>query len=602
MKTLPSALALALALSTACGQSVIDLPVPGLLDPTPGDPVDAGMRHDAGPRLDAGPVDAGPVDAGSVDAGRPDAGRPDGGFTKGTSPQVVLTSPDDGAGGVDGRTAVSAWFDRDLDPSTVTPSSFVLLAADGAPVAADVRYLQGRQALLLPSAPLAAGGRYTAWLTSAVQDPRGDALDAYTWSFVVAGPAQATAPRVLATVPPGGEVNVGTATAVSATFDQEMDPLTLDAAGFQVLLEGAPVAGQVQYGQRTATFTPDAPLAPGARYQVTLSGGCAGASGAPLGTDYVWGFTTLADAVAVVGATPLDLATAVATTHAPQVTFSEPMRATSLTPSTFFLTQNGALVAGQVRYDATRSAATFVPAQPLRRSTRYTATVTTGATGASGHALAQDYRWTFTTAACSQEPAALGALAPFGVLAATAVSNQGPTGLDGALGVSPGAGLTGFAPTGPVDLGDAAAAQAMAAATTAYVDLASRSLCPVSVAGNLGGQTLGPGLYRASSALSVASGDLTLDAQGEPSAVFIFQVDASLDTTSGRQVVLAGGAQAANVFWQVAGGVSLGSTSRFEGTLLASEQVAVGTGATVVGRLVSLTDGVTLDSAALSTP
>src|SRR4029077_7860112 len=143
---------------------------------------------------------------------------------------------------------------------------------------------------------------------------------------------------------------------------------------------------------------------------------------------------------------------------------------------------------------------------------------------------------------------------------------------------------------------DPASAQALADLTTAYNDAAGRTLCAVTVAGNLGGQTLVPGLYKSTSSLEITSGDLTLDAQGDPAAVFIFQMASTLTTTSARQVILSGGARAGNVFWQVGSSATLGTGSVFKGNILALASITVTTGATVEGRLLARTAAVTLDS------
>src|SRR5213078_516102 len=116
---------------------------------------------------------------------------------------------------------------------------------------------------------------------------------------------------------------------------------------------------------------------------------------------------------------------------------------------------------------------------------------------------------------------------------------------------------------------DAAAAQAQADLTTAYNDAAGRTVGAIAVAGNLGGQTLAPGLYKSTSSLEISSGDLTLDAQGDASAVYIFEMASTLVTTTGRKVILAGGAQAANIYWQVGSSATLGVSSVFKGNILA---------------------------------
>src|SRR6185295_16158328 len=116
------------------------------------------------------------------------------------------------------------------------------------------------------------------------------------------------------------------------------------------------------------------------------------------------------------------------------------------------------------------------------------------------------------------------------------------------------------------------------------------------LAGNIGGQTLTPGLYKSTSSLEISSGDLTLDAQGDANAVFIFQMASTLTTTVGRQVILTGGARVANVFWQVGSSATLGTGSVFKGNILAMASITVTTGAITEGRLLARTGAVTLDS------
>jgi hypothetical protein len=157
---------------------------------------------------------------------------------------------------------------------------------------------------------------------------------------------------------------------------------------------------------------------------------------------------------------------------------------------------------------------------------------------------------TTTVPGQGQAPVPLGSAANFVVLAGSTVTNTGATTVTGDLGVSPGTAVTGFPPgmvTGATHAGDATAAQAQIDLTTAFNDAAGRSVGAVTVAGNLGGQTLTPGLYKSTSSLAISSGDLTLDAQGSANAVFIFQMASTLTTTAGRQVILSGGAKAANV-------------------------------------------------------
>src|SRR3989449_434469 len=227
--------------------------------------------------------------------------------------------------------------------------------------------------------------------------------------------------------------------------------------------------------------------------------------------------------------------------------------------------------------------------------------MTTGTRDIAGNALATDFSWSFTTAAtpAGQAPVDLGAATTFVILAGSTVTNTGATKVNGDLGLSPGTAVTGFPPgtvNGTIYAGVPAAAQAQLALTTAYNDAAGRTVGAIPVAGKLGGQTLPPGLYKSTSSLEISSGDLTLDAQGDANAVFIFQMASTLTTTSARQVILSGGARAANVFGQWDTSATRGTGSVFKGNILALASITVTTGATVEGRLLARPAAVTLDS------
>jgi hypothetical protein len=228
-----------------------------------------------------------------------------------------------------------------------------------------------------------------------------------------------------------------------------------------------------------------------------------------------------------------------------------------------------------------------------------------GGTIAAGGTIATGGVDAGTDAGCDQAPVELGAAADFVVLAGSTVTSTGPTSVTGDLGVSPGTAVTGFGPgtlVGVQHAGDPTAALGEADLTIAYNDAAGRTLCPVAVAGNLGGQTLAPGLYKSTSSLEISSGDLTLDAQGDPNAVFIFQMASTLTTTPGRQIILSGGAQSTNVFWQVGTSATLGSTSSFQGTIMANQAITMNTGATLNGRVLARIAAVTLDSNTIVKP
>ncbi|MDB6125532.1 MAG: hypothetical protein JWQ71_4525 [Pedosphaera sp.] len=209
----------------------------------------------------------------------------------------------------------------------------------------------------------------------------------------------------------------------------------------------------------------------------------------------------------------------------------------------------------------------------------------------------------FATAA--ELPVSLGSAANFSVLAGSTVTSSGATIIKGNLGLWPGTAVTGFPPgmvTGTKQINNLTAKAAQGDLTIAFNDAAGRSTAPVPVAGNIGGQTLPPGLYKSTSSLEISSGDLTLDGQGDPNAVFIFQIATTLVTTSGRQVILIGGAQAANVFWQVGTSATIGTASGMKGNILADQSISIQTGATLQGRALARIGAVTLQGNAISVP
>jgi hypothetical protein len=307
------------------------------------------------------------------------------------------------------------------------------------------------------------------------------------------------------------------------------------------------------------------------------------------------------DAIApvVTSATPWNGATGVAVGSTVTVRFSEPMSASSINAATFTLMQGQTLMSGAVGYAV--GAAIFTPGLNLSPQTLYTATITTGAVDLAGNHLATNMVWNFTTGSAVMvvpvEP--LSALGTFEILAGSTVTSTGATSITGDLGVSPGTAVTGFPPgvlIGTLHAGNPTAAQAQLALTAAYNDAAGRSAGAIGIAGNLGGKTLAPGVYKSTSSLEISSGDLTLDAKGNANAVFIFEMGSTLVTTVGRKVILAGGARAANIIWQVGSSATLGVSSVFKGNILAMASITVNTGASVEGRLLARTGAVTLDS------
>ncbi len=203
----------------------------------------------------------------------------------------------------------------------------------------------------------------------------------------------------------------------------------------------------------------------------------------------------------------------------------------------------------------------------------------------------------FASSARAATAVPLGTAEPFAVLAGSAVTNTGPTVVNGDLGLSPGTAVTGFPPgtvNGSQHVTDAVALQAQTDLTTAYNNAAGQAPTGT-VSADLGGQRLAPGVYRSASSLGL-TGALTLDAQGNANAVFIFQAGSTLTTASASSVNLVNGAQACNVFWQVGSSATLGTASNFRGSILALTSITVTTGATVDGRVLARNAAVTLDT------
>ena len=198
----------------------------------------------------------------------------------------------------------------------------------------------------------------------------------------------------------------------------------------------------------------------------------------------------------------------------------------------------------------------------------------------------------------------LGSAASFAVLGATTVTSAGVSTITGDLGVSPGTSVTGFGPGigtvtgGSIHAGDSLAAQAHADLVTAYSVAVLRTPDQPAV-GVLDGLTLGPGVHASGSTLTLA-GMLTLDAGGDPDAVFILQAGSTLGTAASSQVSLTGGAQACNVFWQVGSSATLGATSLLRGTILAHTSITVGAGVTIHGRALARDGAVTMDNDTVS--
>lgn len=191
----------------------------------------------------------------------------------------------------------------------------------------------------------------------------------------------------------------------------------------------------------------------------------------------------------------------------------------------------------------------------------------------------------------------------FAVLAYAGITNTGTTAITGDVGSSPTATETGFGTvtlTGTDHAGDAVTQAAKTDLTTAYNDAVARA--PVTtVPTELGGTTRTPGVYDSASGTFGITGTLTLDAGGNPDAVFIFKMASTLITAANSHVDL-GDAKAANVYWVVGSSATLGADSTFKGNIMAYASITMNTGAVLEGRALAQTGAVTLDTNTVTKP
>ena len=334
--------------------------------------------------------------------------------------------------------------------------------------------------------------------------------------------------------------------------------------------------------------------------------------------------------LAVTSTTPVNGATAVALNAPITATFGEALDPLTITATTFTVTQAGAAVPGTA--SCAGATAIFTPAALLAPSTPYTATITSGARGLSGSGLASVLEWTFTTWTQAaqdvrQVVVPLGSTSSFAILASAAITNIPTSSITGDIGLTPdtGSNISGFSEpmtcpevigkvyavdvTGPAcALNDPVLlANAKTDAGIAFINArAAVRGTPQAISGDLNGLTLYPGLYESGTSLEISPGGiLYLDAQGDGNAVFILRSATSITTSATSEVVLAGDAKAANIYWTAGSAVTLGTNSIMKGTLIAGTSISLLTGANLEGRALNqgaAAEAVTLDSCTIVVP
>ncbi|MDY0371668.1 MAG: ice-binding family protein [Sphaerochaetaceae bacterium] len=324
----------------------------------------------------------------------------------------------------------------------------------------------------------------------------------------------------------------------------------------------------------------------------------------------------------IVTTTPNNVSTGANVNGTITATFDEAMDATTITTSTFTVSKGGVDLDGAVTYDEPNKKAIFAPSAILEYSTEYQATVTTGVKTNTNIEMVENKVWSFTTTAegIGPDPVLLGTAGNYVMLAKTAISTIPASVITGDVGLSPAAKsyLTGFSQTdatgyatSPQVTGFLYAADmspptssnlttAVEDMLLAYNDAASRITPDIlnHGAGEIGGQTLAPGLYKWTSSVTITGSDVTIN--GGANDTWIFQIDNNLSIDANLKVTLSGGAQAKNIVWQVAGeDVTMGTGSHFEGIVLSIKQITMNTGASINGKLLAQTQ-IALDQATVT--
>lgn len=434
---------------------------------------------------------------------------------------------------------------------------------------------------------------------------------------------QGIRPAVTSSDPAPGATGVAVTSSISATFNTQMDAATITSSAFTLKNGSSPVPAAVSYDGTIASLTPMDHLPPNTLFTATIAG-VKSAAGTSIAKNFSWTFSTggPVDEILPVtlSTTPVAGSTGIGFNKVLSVAFSEPMDAATINTSTFTLSQGTTSVTGTVAYSGTT--ATFTPATPLAAGTTYKAKITTGVKDIAGNPLAADVVWDFTTTANASGLSAvdLGSAGNYVILAKTAINNNPNSAITGNVALSPAATsyVTGFAltnatgyatspqVTGKIYAADMASPTPVNLTTsvenmiTAYNDAAGRPSPDFLElgTGNIGGLTLSPGLYKWTSTVTMPS-DLVIS--GGANDIWIFQISGDLTMSSGVNITLAGGAQAKNIFWQVAGAVTIGTTAHFEGIILSKTGITMQTGASVNGRTLAQT-AVILDGNAVKAP
>ncbi|MDP2159079.1 MAG: Ig-like domain-containing protein [Flavobacterium sp.] len=557
-------------------------------------------------------------------------------------PIVIATDPINLATGVPLNKVITATFSEAMDPLTITNATFTLMNGTTA-VPVTFEYF-GELVSFTPLVNLLPNTTYTATITNGAQNLEGTSMVSdYVWSFTT---GTLLAPTVILTDPLNNATNVPLNKVVTATFSEVMNPATLNNATFTLMNGTVLVPVTFGFNGTLVSFTPTAGLLSNTTYTATITTGAQNPAGVGLTANYIWSFTTgslLAPTVILTD--PLNNATNVPQNKVVTATFSEVMNPATINNSTFTLMSGTVLV--PVTFSFSGAIVSFTPSSNLLANTTYTATITTGAQNPAGVGLASNYIWNFTTGNNSAGVPIIGSLSNIASFGGSAgLTNQGINTVINNGGISTTAAstlvtgfhdgltgdiytqtplnvglVTGGIYTAPPTPGNATsfaiAQQALLDANALYISL-SPAVMPGGIdpgAGELGGLTLAPGVYKSNSGtFNISNGNLTLDAQGDPNAVWVFQTATGLTVgiagpTGAKSVILTNGASASNVFWQVGSTATINGAGGgvMVGTIVANSGVTLSTAGNTVqtvlnGRAISLISSVTMVNTTINVP
>ena len=520
--------------------------------------------------------------------------------TTGESPIVASVNPENGTLNVPLNKTISVNFNQEMKASSFDQASFTL---QGTTLVTGIVSFSGKTASFAPTAPLTANTTYIGTIKTTVQNMVGNSIEAdYVWTFSTGASLN---PMVISTDPINKATNVVLNKIVAVNFNMPMNQATINASTFTIKQGTEIITGSISYSGTTAYFKSSVSLIANTLYTATITTESKNIQGIALANNYVWTFTTGATTAPIVVSTdPIDNAIAVPLNKTITATFSIAIDPKTINDKTFTVKNGTTLLTGVVSYTGTT--ATFAPSTNLLPGTTYTATIS-GAKNMAGIAIANDYVWNFSTSSSLVgNTVNLGSAERFGILAGVGVSNNAGfseiRNMD--VGISPGvrSSVTGFPPAiiveGAIYASDDITPQGISATlikakqdlTNAYLFAEGASTpAPATVSGDQGGKTLAPGIYKSTSTLLIQSGDLTLDAQGDANAVWIFQVASDFTTVGGAggNVILSGGAQAKNIFWQVGRSATIGNYTIFKGNILALTSITMNSHATVQGRMLA---------------